>query len=306
MGSPSEERIPGREPTFLATEEEIAEVLAGLRGRNIRPPCGSRQDRSPDVSLMASRRLLSFIARLHRRYRHYAKQGMFFPDSRLIVTDPELRVIAVIHPVNLLALEGKGGERADERRRILPFDAFPELKPGDALDEASYGLNAFVLAKRSRRLRAVPGLVHTCPQFRQRRTVAVPFGSEPLGVTGLVFSAHRDPYGYAGWLIEVVEQIERELQAGGGEAERGTLSESEKEGERAGFLEKTLTVREREVLDLVLEGLSDEAIAQKLHISVWTVRTHRKNMYRKLGVSTLRDLMVKMKGWRSGEEKYLV
>ncbi|KWX06793.1 hypothetical protein TR75_04830 [Hydrogenibacillus schlegelii] len=114
---------------------------------------------------MSSRGLFSFIACLRRRYRHYETQGMFFPDSRLIVTDPELRVIAVIHPVNLLALEGKGGERADERRRILPFDAFPELKPGDALDEASYGLNAFVLAKRSRRLRAVPGLVHTCPQF---------------------------------------------------------------------------------------------------------------------------------------------
>ncbi|KWX08773.1 hypothetical protein TR75_00185 [Hydrogenibacillus schlegelii] len=123
---------------------------------------------------------------------------------------------------------------------------------------------------------------------------------------GLFFSTYRDPYGYASWLIEVTEQIERELQAGGGEADRGTLSESETEGERAGFLEKMLTVREREVLDLVLEGLSDEAMAQKLHISVWTVRTHRKNVYRKLGVSTLRELVGKMKGWGVGEGKYLV
>ncbi|MBT9283386.1 MAG: hypothetical protein KM312_12245 [Hydrogenibacillus schlegelii] len=201
---------------------------------------------------------------------------------------------------------GRGGEHADESARSLPFGAFPKFNPGDALDEASYGLSAFVLAKRSGRIRAVAGAVHTCPQFKWMWTVAVPFGKEPLGYGGLFFSTYRDPYGYASWLIEVAEQIERELRAGGGEAERGTLSESEKEGERAGFLEKMLTVREREVLDLVLEGLSDEAIAQKLHISVWTVRTHRKNMYRKLGVSTLRDLMVKMKGWRSGEEKYLV
>ncbi|MBT9282735.1 MAG: hypothetical protein KM312_08875 [Hydrogenibacillus schlegelii] len=46
-------------------------------------------------------------------------------------------------------------------------------------------------------------------------------------------------------------------------------------------------------------------MAQKLRISVWTVRTHRKNMYRKLGVSTLRELMGKMKGWSTDEGKYL-
>ncbi|MEX1336731.1 helix-turn-helix transcriptional regulator, partial [Hydrogenibacillus schlegelii] len=46
----------------------------------------------------------------------------------------------------------------------------------------------------------------------------------------------------------------------------------------------------------------DEAMAQKLHISVWTVRTHRKNVYRKLGVSTLRELVGKMKGWASARE----
>ncbi|PTQ52915.1 MAG: hypothetical protein HSCHL_2414 [Hydrogenibacillus schlegelii] len=99
----------GREPSFLATESEIAEVLAELRARNVRPPCGSRKDQPPDVSHVSSRGLFSFIACLRRRYRHYETQGMFFPDSRLIVTDPELRVIAAIHPVNLLALEARVG-----------------------------------------------------------------------------------------------------------------------------------------------------------------------------------------------------
>ncbi|WP_353653305.1 helix-turn-helix transcriptional regulator [Brockia lithotrophica] len=46
-------------------------------------------------------------------------------------------------------------------------------------------------------------------------------------------------------------------------------------------------------------------MGQKLYISVWTVRTHRKNMYRKLGVSTLRELVGKMKRWGVGGEKYL-
>ncbi|MBE3551054.1 MAG: helix-turn-helix transcriptional regulator [Brockia lithotrophica] len=226
---------------------------------------------------------------------------MFLPDVGLIVTDSDLRVALVMHP----ALEGRGGERADESARSLLFGAIPKFDPGDVLDEASYGLTAFVLAKRSGRIRAVPGLVHTCPQLKQMWTVAVPFGEEPLGYVGLFFSTYRDPNGYAIWLIEVAEQIERELEAGEGEADRGTLSE-ETGGEKAVFLENTLTEREREVLDFVLEGLSDEAIAQELHISIWTVRTHRKNVYRKLGVGTLRELVRKMRECGVGEGKYLV
>jgi len=300
--SPPEKWIPDREPAFLAADEEIAEVLGDLRRRKIRPHCGSRQDRAPNFPVSNAGRLFSFIACLRRRYRRYETLGMFFPDVGLIVTDSDLRVAAVMYPAPV----GRGGEHADESAWSLLFDAIPKFKPGDTLDEVFYGLNAFVLAKRLGRIRAVAGAVHTCPQFKGMWTVAVPFGKEPLGYVGLFFSTYRDPHGYALWLIDMAEQIERELRAGGGEAERGTLSESEKERERAGFLEKMLTVREREVLDLVLEGLSDEAIGQKLHISVWTVRTHRKNVYRKLGVSTLRELVGKMKGWGVGEGKYLV
>ena len=35
---------------------------------------------------------------------------------------------------------------------------------------------------------------------------------------------------------------------------------------------------------------SNAEIAQKLHVGVETVRTHARNIYRKLGVSTRRDL----------------
>ncbi|RKQ88541.1 regulatory LuxR family protein [Brockia lithotrophica] len=293
MESPPEKRIPDQEPAFLAADEEIAEVLGDLRRRNIRPHCGSRYDRSLNVPVLNSGRLFSFVACLRRRYRRYETLGMYLPDVGLIVTDSDLRVALVMHP----APRGSGGEQGGESALSSSLSAIPEFKPGDLLDEASYGLTAFVLAKRSGRIRAVAGAVHTCPQFKGMWTVAVPFGKEPLGYVGLFLSTDRDLHGYALWLIEVTEQIGRELWVRGGEAERRTLSESGEEGETAGFLENTLTEREREVLDLMLEGLSDEAIGQKLYISVWTVRTHRKNMYRKLGVSTLRELVGKMKGW---------
>jgi RNA polymerase sigma factor (sigma-70 family) len=45
-----------------------------------------------------------------------------------------------------------------------------------------------------------------------------------------------------------------------------------------------LTPREREVLQLIAQGLSNRQIAEKLHISVKTVETHRGNMMNKLDV----------------------
>ena len=46
----------------------------------------------------------------------------------------------------------------------------------------------------------------------------------------------------------------------------------------------TLTDREWEVLDLVAGGSSTEEIARTLVLSTETVRSHLKNLYRKLGV----------------------
>lgn len=51
-----------------------------------------------------------------------------------------------------------------------------------------------------------------------------------------------------------------------------------------------LTDREAEVLELLQEGRSNAEIAQQLHVSVETVRTHVRRVYRKLGVGTRREL----------------
>ena len=51
-----------------------------------------------------------------------------------------------------------------------------------------------------------------------------------------------------------------------------------------------LTAREAEVLHLLQEGMTNAQIAHQLSIGVETVRTHARNIYRKLGVSTRRDL----------------
>jgi two-component system, NarL family, response regulator LiaR len=51
-----------------------------------------------------------------------------------------------------------------------------------------------------------------------------------------------------------------------------------------------LTPREADVLELLQEGFTNAQIAHMLSIGIETVRTHARNIYRKLGVSTRRDL----------------
>ena len=49
---------------------------------------------------------------------------------------------------------------------------------------------------------------------------------------------------------------------------------------------KSLTIREREVLHLLAKGMSNKDIAEKLFISTITVKTHVRNIFRKLNVKT--------------------
>lgn len=51
-----------------------------------------------------------------------------------------------------------------------------------------------------------------------------------------------------------------------------------------------LTQREAEVLQLLQEGMTNAEIAHALSIGLETVRTHARNIYRKLGIGTRRDL----------------
>ena len=51
-----------------------------------------------------------------------------------------------------------------------------------------------------------------------------------------------------------------------------------------------LTPREADVLELLQRGLTNAHIAHELSIGVETVRTHARNIYRKLGISSRREL----------------
>jgi DNA-binding NarL/FixJ family response regulator len=61
----------------------------------------------------------------------------------------------------------------------------------------------------------------------------------------------------------------------------------------------TLTAREREVLDMLVQGLSKKEIAARLSVSFATVRTHLEHVYKKLHVRTQAEAVAR---WLGGRE----
>lgn len=83
---------------------------------------------------------------------------------------------------------------------------------------------------------------------------------------------------------ELLEAVERALARGGRERE-------ERERIRASrALWESLTPREREVLAWVLQGRLNKQIAGRLSLNERTVKLHRTNVTRKLGISSVAEL----------------
>lgn len=53
-----------------------------------------------------------------------------------------------------------------------------------------------------------------------------------------------------------------------------------------------LTRREKEVLKLIADGLSNQDVGDRLGISVWTAKVHAKHILKKLGLNTRNELIV--------------
>ncbi len=69
------------------------------------------------------------------------------------------------------------------------------------------------------------------------------------------------------------------------------------------FLEQieTLTKSERIVFELYTKGYSSQKVAKKLNVSINTIRTHNRNIYGKLYVTSYKELMVYIKMMRGND-----
>lgn len=85
----------------------------------------------------------------------------------------------------------------------------------------------------------------------------------------------------------------RHFQAGGFQPEASSLDEDAIDHAMANFEADHLTDREREIAILILKGHSSKSIAAQTNISSGTVKIHRKNIYRKLEISSQSELFAR-------------
>jgi DNA-binding CsgD family transcriptional regulator len=77
--------------------------------------------------------------------------------------------------------------------------------------------------------------------------------------------------------------------------EAGEALRNAKHPDRRFYDEFGLSARERQIVDLLLEGYQYKEIAWKLSIRLPTVRTHLQRVYRKTGVHAKHELLAKAK-----------
>jgi DNA-binding NarL/FixJ family response regulator len=136
------------------------------------------------------------------------------------------------------------------------------------------GVNGVELCKQIHRL-AIPVAVMAFTSFDDSSYVKQLFRSGAKGY--LLKNADADT---------IVQAIEI-LAAGGefmDEMIKKILLQESISGQRRSIFEIPLTKREKEIVQLIADGLSNQEIADRLFIALRTVETHRLNINQKLGV----------------------
>ena len=164
------------------------------------------------------------------------------------------------------------------------------IRPGTVFTEESCGTNALALAREHNRLVAVKGEQHYCRLFKEWWCVAAPVKDDRGSILGyLDVSTHE-----SGQLELTLPLLELLLAAAKRELQFLALSSSATEKTSLLPLAGTkddLTLREKEVLLLLASRLTSKEMANELDLSVETVRTHRRNIYRKLGRELVLDFI---------------
>lgn len=177
----------------------------------------------------------------------------------------------------------------------------------EVVGDASDGRQAVKLAKRLKPDLVVmdismPGLSgieatrQILDEVAQARVLALSMHSDPRFVAGAL---EAGAHGYmikdctSQELLECIRTV-----AGGGTYLSPQVAEVVVKGFVRRLGEETgtppasvLTPREREVLQLLVEGHTVKAIAERIHLGVKTVETHRRNIMEKLGLKNMVDLI---------------
>ena len=173
------------------------------------------------------------------------------------------------------------------------------VKPGTVFTEESCSTNALALTKKHQRLVVIRGEQHYCKLFKDWWCVAGPV-KDPAGkICGFLdISMHAEKeLGLTAQLLEnLLSSIERELYLWELEQKLKQTDVRLPPGPVLPIeITRELTPREREVLGFILLGLNNEKIAAEFNLSPQTVKTHRKHVYRKVGVHSRGELIAKFR-----------
>ena len=206
---------------------------------------------------------------------------MTIPSCSIVLADDHelvragIRSILETFPsVRVVAEAGDGKEALELARRLEPDVLL--------LDITLPGLNGLEVADRIRKL----GL--------STRVLMLSMHSGPEYVARAIQS------GAAGYLVKdsAVDELAAALESV--LAGRKYLSEALDHDVIQGFLRSgesaleelaVLTPRQREILQLIAEGSSTREIAERLHVSVKTVETHRAQLMSRLGIRDVPGLV---------------
>jgi LuxR family maltose regulon positive regulatory protein len=193
----------------------------------------------------------------------YAHEGEFIILTRMLIVQKRWDDAAKL--IGRLLESTERGERWGRVIELLILRAVVL----DAQDQPNEALNSFARA-----------LTLAEPQGYQR--IFIDEG-EPVARLLYRAAARGITSGYAGELLAAIHDAESTPVAGFKVREPKTA------------IVEALSERELEVLFCLAEGLSNREIAQRLTISLTTVKTHNRNIYRKLDVNSRMQAVAKGK-----------
>lgn len=174
--------------------------------------------------------------------------------------------------------------------QILKTLISARIRPGAYLTEESFGTNSLALAKKLKSLVVLDGEKHYCRMLKKCHCAATPlmdYHSRQLGFLGICMYDKKMADVALALLEILTSSIKKELYI-------LNLSCSRQEDESFFETAIPLTPREKEILPHIVSGLGNREIANKLFLSQETIKTHKKNIYRKFNVSKLSELISKI------------
>ncbi|MEW6171585.1 MAG: LuxR C-terminal-related transcriptional regulator [Bacillota bacterium] len=263
---------------YLCSREELEDSYDRCRALKIPVELDRPRKTLPKIALAPrlaeNLLLLTAVERVITPHHYAGPQN----DHIYILCDQELVALKIFASPKVLAAAEETG-----------------VRPATIFTEESCGTNALTLAREHGRIIAIRGDQHYCKLFKDWWCVAGPV-KDPLGnILGYLdisLNAEKELVSTIALLRALIASIEDMFS-------QLNFNHVEQEAHLPPSLPpeigQELSLRQREILQLLSSGLTNKEIAEKCSLSIDTVKTHCRNIYRKVGVKKPREFRRKIR-----------